>query len=211
MIFTNFLLVITHCKFGKEMFTLSFTDTETWREITPATERSPWPGIRCSHFAAVYKDALYIFAGYSGKSYYSDIWRFHFGTSFQATTSSYFSMKQLKNGKIWLPKWLDPFLQGADSLRQFTMIQCMLLLVGIELGTLKTSSASISVIIFCIMSTNKQTKGTLRWIAIENPSFKTLPSISQHAAGVYKNFLVLYGGIFTADKGECLKYFVLFN
>lgn len=43
----------------------------------------------------------------------------------------------------------------------------------------------------------------LSWTQIVNrdPKIKT-PSISQHVVGVYNHFLVLYGGLFSNNKGE---------
>jgi hypothetical protein len=49
----------------------SSPDGDTWTQVT---NTAPW-GPRMNHSAIVFKDALYLYGGYSGTALYTDVWR----------------------------------------------------------------------------------------------------------------------------------------
>jgi hypothetical protein len=48
----------------------------------------------------------------------------------------------------------------------------------------------------------------MKWIRIDS-RFNPIPSISQHIVAVYKDYLILFGGLLTETKSELIGCFIV--
>jgi len=81
-------------KWFNDMYAFNF-DIEKWELIIP---NGIIPEKRCYHLCTIYNEEMYIFGGYSGKSYLNDLWKY----SFEKNTWTDLSLKC--NGKPPSPR-----------------------------------------------------------------------------------------------------------
>jgi N-acetylneuraminic acid mutarotase len=150
-------------------------DTKTWRQIDA---KGIPPAQRTSHAAVVYKNCMYIFAGFSGENYMNDLFEFNLET------------------ETW--REITPLVSGdkPDPRSRFCAAvhgECMYILGGWnKVGYFND---------FHVL--NLETKV---WTKISS-NFE-IPSISQYALTRSDDFLYVFGGFCAKDKSCINKLYV---
>jgi len=150
-------------------------DTKEWRQINAIGKP---PAQRTSHSAIVYKNSMFIFAGFSGENYLNDIHEFNLET------------------ETWSE--ITPFVTGdkPDPRSRFCAAvhgECMYVLGGWnKVGYFND---------FYVLNLE-----TRVWTKISS-NFE-IPSISQYALSRHDDFLYVFGGFCAKDKSCINKMFV---
>jgi N-acetylneuraminic acid mutarotase len=152
-----------------DVFEYNF-DTNTWRQIKP---KGPLPSQRTSHAACLYKNCMYVFAGYSGDKYLNDLWEFNLDTQ----------------------TWRDvtPLMRGTKPEARSRFCAAVLGDKMYILGGWNKVTYFADIHAYNFLSNT--------WSDVSNENFD-VPALSQYSWSLHKRSVYIFGG-FCSRKKDC--------